>query len=65
MKKYKQYIKENSKSINESKSISFEQFFKNRDSKLIKIIGEKEWREDKMYFVNEIIKIVEDWQNEK
>ncbi len=41
---------------------TFEEFLKEKESNLIKIIGEKEWLENKVYFTNEIISMVEEWE---
>lgn len=42
--------------------MEFIDYFKEREKELIDAVGEKEWRENKVYFVDEIVEIVKDWQ---
>lgn len=41
--------------------MEFIDFLKQRESKLIQTIGEDDWKENKVYFVDEIVLIVTEW----
>ena len=45
------------------KNGGFEAYLKIKDYDLIQIIGEKLWREEKIYFIEEILQMVQDWQS--
>ncbi len=42
--------------------MEFIDYIKERESQLIKAIGEKDWKENKVYFINEIISMAEEWK---
>jgi hypothetical protein len=42
--------------------MEFIEYFKEREKDLIKAVGEKEWEDNKVYYVEEIIEIVNEWQ---
>lgn len=45
--------------------MEFIDYFKNKEASLIKIIGENDWRDNKVYFVDEIEAFVSDWQEKE
>jgi len=42
--------------------MEFIDFFKEREKSLIEAVGEKAWKEDKLYFVDEILEMVAEWE---
>lgn len=44
--------------------MSFKNFLEEREADLIKAIGKDNWEENKLYFVDEIIKFYEEYQRE-
>jgi len=45
--------------------MEFIEYFKQKEADLIKVIGEKDWKENKMYFVDEILSMVAEWEVKK
>lgn len=42
--------------------MEFLEYFKEREKDLIKAVGEKDWEANKVYYVEEIAEIVNEWQ---
>lgn len=45
--------------------MKFIDFLKERESSFIEAIDEKTWREEKVYFVDEIVEMVDEWEKTK